>query len=166
MNQNRIEITSNSVEATRSIGEMMGRIISAPVVILLYGDLGSGKTAFVQGLAKGLAVSEQYYITSPTYTLINEYPGRIPIYHVDLYRLKGPEDFEEIGFTDMLSQESHVTAVEWADRLAEDLPEKHIRVSFRIINPDIRRILISSGGSSAEDLIQRIRKGMKEKKWL
>jgi len=77
----------------------------------LTGDLGSGKTSFVQGLARGLEVPNDYYITSPSYTLINEYPGRHPFFHVDLYRLEDPVDFEDIGLYDILDV-NFVVAIE------------------------------------------------------
>ena len=96
------QITTDSPEATKQLGEKIGRHIDANMVIALFGDLGSGKTAFVQGLARGLDVPDGYYVTSPTYTLINEYPGRHTLYHIDLYRIDSPVDFAEIGIDEIL----------------------------------------------------------------
>ena len=84
----KIDITTHSVQETRELGQNIGRLISQPITLALIGDLGSGKTAFVQGLAQGLDVPADYYITSPTFTLINEYPGRLALIHIDLYRLE------------------------------------------------------------------------------
>ena len=93
----KIDIIAHSVDETRKLGQKIGTLIKQPLVIALIGDLGSGKTAFVQGLACGLEVPDGYYITSPTFTLINEYPGRHPLAHVDLYRLEDIHDFEDLG---------------------------------------------------------------------
>jgi tRNA threonylcarbamoyladenosine biosynthesis protein TsaE len=102
----------------------------AGTVIALHGDLGAGKTCLVQGLAKGLAVSGSVH--SPTFTLINEYKGRLPLYHLDLYRLKDENDAWDIGIDQYLQQSDGITAIEWADRIAKILPEKclHIFMSY------------------------------------
>jgi tRNA threonylcarbamoyladenosine biosynthesis protein TsaE len=94
--------------------------LDCPAVITLTGELGSGKTCFVQGLAEGLETPPEYYITSPSYTLVNEYPGRCTFYHIDLYRLDSVEDAAEIGLDDALYGEG-VAAIEWPDRLPEGL---------------------------------------------
>ena len=96
------ETTTHSVEETRAFGERLGRHIIAGTTIALTGDLGSGKTAFVQGIARGLHVPAEYYITSPTFTLINEYPGRLRLHHVDLYRIEDPTEIEEIGLHEIM----------------------------------------------------------------
>ena len=93
------ETTTHSAEETRAFGERLGRHITAGTTIALTGDLGSGKTVFVQGIARGLHVPAEYYITSPTFTLINEYPGRLRLHHIDLYRIEDPIEIEEIGCT-------------------------------------------------------------------
>jgi tRNA threonylcarbamoyladenosine biosynthesis protein TsaE len=92
-----IRLISKNPEQTRAIAETIGRRLLSKTVISLSGDLGAGKTVFVQGLARGLEVPGSWPVTSPTYTLVNAYPGRIPLMHADLYRLSGPMDFEEIG---------------------------------------------------------------------
>ena len=161
----QIQFLSASVEQTQAFAELIGKSLESGMVFLLFGDLGSGKTAFVQGLAKGLEVSEKCYITSPTYTLVNEYPGRIPILHVDLYRLSGPDDFEDIGFYDMLSDTGHVLAVEWADRIEENFSEKCLTINIRILKDNKRSITLSSNVPENNDLIERIDNTMKEQKW-
>ena len=145
-----LQITSRSVEETFAAGETLGRAVSEPVVILLSGTLGSGKTAFVQGLGKGLGVPENYYITSPSYTLVNEYPGRIPLFHVDLYRLNGPDDFESAGIFEILADERHVVAVEWAERMEEAHGMDHLEVNFQITGHESRIIRISSSGGRVD----------------
>jgi tRNA threonylcarbamoyladenosine biosynthesis protein TsaE len=165
MNENSIDIVSRSEEDTRSFGERIGRALLHPALILLTGDLGSGKTAFVQGLGKGLDVFENYYITSPSYTLVNEYPGRIPIYHVDLYRLNGPDDFENTGIDDILADENHVIAVEWADRLDKSYGMDHLKVTFKITDQNSRTIRLSCSESRRGSTVSEIIKQMRVKTW-
>lgn len=104
---------SESVERTEQIGEELGRTVCPPEIIWLYGDLGAGKTAFVRGLARGLGVPDR--VTSPTFTIVNEYFGRAPLFHFDLYRLRGMDDLYDIGWEDYLAR-GGVCAVEWSER--------------------------------------------------
>jgi tRNA threonylcarbamoyladenosine biosynthesis protein TsaE len=101
---------------TVDLGRALGRHLNHGITLFLIGDLGSGKTAFAQGLARGLDVPLSYAVTSPTYTLVNEYPGRLPFFHVDLYRLPAPVDPDEIGLRELFAEDG-VVAVEWARRL-------------------------------------------------
>ena len=125
------------------------------MILALTGDLGSGKTAFVQGLTTGLDVPPDCYVTSPTYTLINEYPGRLPVFHVDLYRIGDPLELDEIGLPDILHGEN-IVAVEWAERLGKDLPGEHLAVAFSIISDDVRRICLSAYGLEPAAVLKRI----------
>ncbi|MBW1848365.1 MAG: tRNA (adenosine(37)-N6)-threonylcarbamoyltransferase complex ATPase subunit type 1 TsaE [Deltaproteobacteria bacterium] len=153
----RFQFISTSVEETQSLGIKIGRHIHTATLITLSGDLGSGKTAFVQGLAKGLDVPEDYYITSPTYTLLNEYPGRFPLYHFDFYRLENAADIYSTGFYEKLDNRS-IIAVEWADRLSEDLHVDHIRMEFIIRDDDSRILNITAIGHEPIHLIKKIGK--------
>jgi len=153
-----ISITTHSVDDTRTLGEKIGSLIGRPLTIALIGDLGCGKTALVQGLARGLEVPARYYITSPTFTLINEYPGRLPLVHIDLYRLEGGEDFEDIGLDELLYDRA-VVAVEWADKLADDLSGDCLHLRFEIIDDNSRRISIIACGQNAIDLIKALEHG-------
>ena len=128
----QIQITTNSTEETREFGKRIGLWLGDGNVLFLTGDLGSGKTTFVQGIAKGLEVPGDYYVTSPTYTLINEYPGRYPLFHVDLYRIENQVDLEDIGLDEMLYDDG-VIVIEWADRLHEDFLFEHIVINFEIL---------------------------------
>ena len=134
--------------------------ISAPAA--LNGDLGSGKTTFVQGLANGLGVPRNYVITSPTFTLINEYPGRLPLFHVDLYRIADVEELENIGFFDLLTGDG-VVAVEWADRVARELPEDRIDIGFQVVDDVRRGMEIRAGGQTAGDLLKRLHTALERK---
>lgn len=109
-------LTSPSPEQTRRIGRCLGEALTGGEIIALRGDLGAGKTCLTQGLAAGLGVPEGEAVASPSYTLLNPYHGRVPLYHFDLYRLMGEEDLEDLGFFEYLGGDG-VTVVEWADRI-------------------------------------------------
>jgi tRNA threonylcarbamoyladenosine biosynthesis protein TsaE len=108
-----VPLISKNAKQTFKLGKDMGKKISQGMSIALIGDLGAGKTTFVQGLARGLGVSEKYYITSPTYTIINEYQaGSFTLCHLDLYRLGSADELEYIGFDDLVD-DTHIIVVEW-----------------------------------------------------
>ena len=153
----KLQTTTTSPEETRQLGAELGRRIQTGTVIALFGDLGSGKTLLVQGLARGLGVPDSYYITSPTYTLINEYPGRHPLCHVDLYRIDNPVDFEEIGLYEILYT-NKVVAIEWADRLHEDLPADHLNIQLEITSDESRKISLTAYGLEAVNLLKSLEK--------
>jgi tRNA threonylcarbamoyladenosine biosynthesis protein TsaE len=129
------------------------------LTIALIGDLGCGKTTLVQGLARGLEVPARYYVTSPTFTLINEYPGRLRLVHIDLYRLEGVEDFEDIGLDERLYDRA-VVAVEWADKLTDDLSGDCLYLRFEIVDDRFRRINMIAYGQNASDLIKALEHGV------
>lgn len=157
MKKKYIKITSRSVEETRAIGEKIGRHIKSGIIIAITGDLGAGKTAFIQGLAKGLEVSENYYITSPTYTLINEYNGRLPLWHVDLYRLDDPDDFEDIGLYEAFGRDK-VIAIEWAERISREMFSEYLNILIDFDDEETRNITIDAYGLKAVDLVTEIQK--------
>ena len=136
---------------TQKLGKTIGQRIQFPLVIGLSGDLGSGKTAFVQGLAEGLEVPDEYYITSPTFTLVNEYPGRFPLIHIDLYRLDGIHDFEDIGLDELMYDQA-VIAIEWAEKMSHQLPDDHLAMTFEITNDNGRKISLNAVGHSIVNL--------------
>ncbi|MFH2093872.1 MAG: tRNA (adenosine(37)-N6)-threonylcarbamoyltransferase complex ATPase subunit type 1 TsaE [Pseudomonadota bacterium] len=114
------QFLSATAEQTLELGQQIGKLIKQGMSIALKGDLGAGKTTFVQGLARGLKVSEQYYITSPTFSIINEYPSSdMTLCHLDLYRLGSVEELEYIGFNDLLD-DVHLIVVEWPQLLEQD----------------------------------------------
>jgi tRNA threonylcarbamoyladenosine biosynthesis protein TsaE len=152
-----LHIISDSPEFTRSMGETLGRLLHSQTVIAQTGDLGSGKTVFVQGLARGLSVPETYPITSPTYTIINEYQGRMRLIHADLYRISDPAELVDIGFDDYFTQNT-VVAVEWADRIVSDdfAPDMDIRI--RIIDDMHREFSFFFYGLEQSNLIEQLKK--------
>lgn len=122
------EIKTFSAEETMEIGRKLGSLLQGGELICLNGDLGTGKTAFTGGVAKALGI--EGYITSPTFTLVNEYKGRLAMYHFDVYRIADPEEMFEIGFEEYL-ESNGVVLVEWADLIREILPEEYIGVDIR-----------------------------------
>jgi tRNA threonylcarbamoyladenosine biosynthesis protein TsaE len=156
-----LTVVTASVEETRRVGKAVGEKIACGMVVALTGGLGSGKTTFVQGLAIGLQVSPEYYITSPTFTLINEYPGRCRLYHVDLYRIAEAEEIEEIGLSEIL-RGNGVAAIEWAERIENDLPQHHLHVFFDDTNEDSRKLRLCARGSEAASLLKKLALSIEE----
>ncbi len=156
----QIKTVSLGPEATFRLGEAIGRCLKKGDIIALSGDLGSGKTCFTQGLAKGLDVSAQYNVTSPTFTLLNEYPGRLKLSHLDVYRLSGAQDIEEIGYEDYFFGPG-VIVIEWAEKIEQLVPDYGIWVFFRHLAENSREIIIT-GPKERLELLPRIPKELKE----
>ncbi len=152
-------VTRNEAE-TRAIGEKLGSMLGPGDFVALYGDLGAGKTRFAQGVARGVGVDPNVHITSPTYTILNEYNGNYPFYHFDLYRLDGDADITELGF-DEYFHGGGVCLVEWADRLASGFPEQHLKVYFYFESEDSRRIEFVWSGDRYSEMVRKIIKGEK-----
>ena len=133
------EILTNSEEETSAAGERLGASLRQGDVVLLYGELGAGKTAFVRGLARGLGASPDD-VSSPTFTLIQEYAGRVTLYHVDLYRLE-PKEIPDLGLEDLVLGDG-VVAIEWAERWP-GRPNDVIEVKIQDAGEDARSISIS-----------------------
>jgi len=137
---------SHSPADTESFGERFGRTAQRGLVIALSGDLGAGKTQFVKGLARGLGVSGRVH--SPTFTLVNEYAGgRLPLFHLDLYRLETPEQIHSAGIDDFLSPDG-VAVIEWAERLANGpwTTPNLIRINIQIVSDSDRKIIYDDPG--------------------
>ncbi len=145
-------VITSSQEQTWRIGEMLGDRLGAGDMVCLYGDLGAGKTSFSYGVALGLGVQEQY-ISSPTFTFVNEYKGRVPLYHIDLYRLKDPEELESIGFEEYIDSDG-VTVVEWAERAEDDLPTECLSVYLSYVDEHSREIGFLAEGERYENLLK------------
>ncbi len=160
----RLQLTTACAAETRELGRRCGRLLQAPAVLALIGDLGSGKTVFVQGLARGLDLPEAWVVTSPTFTLINEYPGRLRLFHIDLYRIAdGGAGIEELGLVEILDGRG-VVAVEWAEKLPRGEACERLEIRFalgageneRTLNLDaygqVALTLLKALGSSAAGL--------------
>ena len=120
---------THSPEETQEIGVEIGRQLNPGDVVALIGDLGVGKTCLTQGIARGAGVYQDQTVNSPSYILINEYAGKIPVYHIDLYRLERLEDIIALGLEEYLEGDG-ICVIEWADRMGELLPENYIQVSI------------------------------------
>lgn len=146
-----MEFYTASARETEQLGQRLGQRLKPGAVIAYSGDLGAGKTAFTRGLARGLGIEDP--ITSPTYTIVNEYPGKIPLFHFDMYRLSSSEDLFDIGWEDYLTR-GGVIAVEWSERVADALDEVEnvIRIHIRRDpeHDDGRMITIEGGESNAD----------------
>ena len=138
---------TKSPAETESIGAALGKIIEPGMVIAYRGDLGAGKTAFTRGLARGLGCNE--LVTSPTYTIVNEYlGGRLPLFHFDMYRLRSSDDLFDIGWEDYLDR-GGVCAVEWSENV-EDAMEDALVITIEKLGEDTRRITLEGGVSLAD----------------
>ena len=135
----RTEITSARPEETEDAGERLGRALGPGAVVALTGELGAGKTCFIQGLVRGLGVTGR--ATSPTFVLINQYPGRVPVYHVDAYRTESLTELMDLGLLELLGGEG-VTVIEWADKLESLLPPEAIHVHIDGVGDEPRAITI------------------------
>ena len=136
------EYITNSAQQTEQLGEKLGRILTPGTVLAYTGDLGAGKTAFTRGLAKGLEIPER--ITSPTFTIVNEYEGgRLPLFHFDMYRLRSADDLFDIGWDDYLER-GGVCAVEWSENVADAL-EDPITVTIEKLGEESRKITVTGG---------------------
>jgi tRNA threonylcarbamoyladenosine biosynthesis protein TsaE len=136
------EILTHSSEETIAQGREIGAKLKAPVLILLSGDLGAGKTTLTKGIAAGLGAAREDDVTSPTFTLVHKYEGRTRVYHVDLYRIEDLHDFETLGLEDIFSEQA-VVIVEWPDRLKLRTDWRIVRIQLEHVAEDTRKILIT-----------------------
>jgi tRNA threonylcarbamoyladenosine biosynthesis protein TsaE len=150
------ETTSTSAAETRAIGSALGRVAPPTLVVGLQGDLGAGKTTFVRGVAEGAGVIDPRLVTSPTFILVQEYVGRLPIYHFDTYRLPDSNAFEELGAHEYFADDG-LCLVEWSDRFVSLLPADRLDVSFTHLGDATRRIRIDALGARAEEILNRWR---------
>jgi tRNA threonylcarbamoyladenosine biosynthesis protein TsaE len=140
----RCEFLSSSPAATLNLGKKIGEHLRAGSIIALTGELGCGKTLITRGICAGLGVPPRQ-VNSPTFVLVNEYRGRLPVLHMDLYRLGSIDDGFEIGIMDYFSRAaSGVMIIEWAEKMASLLPTDVLNVEFEIISARKRRIVFSS----------------------
>lgn len=148
---------------TRRIGARIGQVLRPGDVLGLVGELGAGKTCLVQGIAEGLGVPPSYIVTSPTFTLINDYPGRLPLAHVDVYRLGGIADLEEMGLEEYFAGKG-VVVVEWAEKIRGVLPVETVWICVHRESETERRIAVS-GLDHAAGRIAAAMKGRGAKPW-
>ena len=142
-----MEFITNSPQETENLGAALGKILRPGTVLAYRGDLGAGKTAFTRGLARGLGYTEP--VTSPTYTIVNEYlGGRLPLFHFDMYRLASSDDLWDIGWEDYLER-GGICAVEWSENVADAL-ENALLITIHKLGEEVRKIEIEGGMDLAD----------------
>jgi tRNA threonylcarbamoyladenosine biosynthesis protein TsaE len=143
---NPLTLTSDSADETHRLGVRLGLLLEPGHVVGLVGELGAGKTTLAAGVAEGMGVPPEVYVSSPTFTLINEYPGRFPLVHVDFYRLSEPEDLVEIGLDEYYRAEV-ACLVEWFDKFPEAAPREHLEVTLEVSGSTSRRLRLRGAGA-------------------
>jgi tRNA threonylcarbamoyladenosine biosynthesis protein TsaE len=154
-------VTTSSPDETRELGRLLGGIIADPMAVLLSGELGAGKTCLTQGLAIGLGIPAGEPVTSPSYTLMNHYRGRLELYHFDLYRLSDPDELVDIDFDGYING-SGVTVVEWADRFP-GLEAEGLRVEISYGEAEGRTVLFRARGEYGEEVLAHLARRWREK---
>ena len=137
--ENTKTITTHSPEETIAMGARVAANLREGDFIALIGELGTGKTMFVKGLARGLGMGDYIYVNSPSFVIVKEYEGRLPLYHMDLYRLNDISQIETIGYEDYLNSDG-VCVIEWAEKIKNLLPKKYIKVEIRLKGKNKRLI--------------------------
>ena len=137
---NVLTVVTKRAEETKKLGEKIGKQLTSKKVICLIGELGAGKTCLAQGIAQGLDVKR--WVTSPTFIIINEYKGRLPVYHFDLYRLKKWEEINDLGYEEYFYGEG-VAIIEWAEKIKPLWPTNHLKIQLTMIDETTRKIVVS-----------------------
>lgn len=151
-----MRITSDSPEKTIEIGKNLGKLAEPGSIILLKGNLGAGKTHFAKGVALGLDITE--HVTSPTFTIINEYQGRIPLYHVDAYRLEDEEEVFDIGLEEYI-YDAGITLIEWPERINSILPAERlvVEITYSGTDDETRQLNFTAAGFQYEKLVKELK---------
>jgi tRNA threonylcarbamoyladenosine biosynthesis protein TsaE len=152
----QLEWVSRSPEETRDYGERIGRLLTGGEWIALEGNLGAGKTLFIQGLARGLEITD-LPVTSPTFVFVHEFRGRRPFAHVDLFRIEREEDLFDLGILEYLDS-PWVVAIEWADKAGRFLPAERLNVRLTNRGETGRTIEIEAGGARAEKILETLKR--------
>ena len=154
------ELSSHSIARTQAIGRALGRLLEPGDVIALVGQLGAGKTCLTRGIAEGVGANPDI-VTSPTFVLINEYQGFIPLYHFDAYRLRSADDMHALGCEEYFDGNG-ACLIEWADRVEECLPDEHLRVTIEVSGPAERTIRFEPRGERYRELVEKLKKAIEE----
>lgn len=152
---NKLEIKLTNLEETEKFGIRLGELLKSGDILCLNGDLGAGKTTMTKSIGIGLGVEE--YITSPTFALINEYRGRVPVYHFDVYRLDNVDELYDLGFDEYFYGKG-VCIIEWAEKIEKMIPKDRIVINIKKGNTENERVLHISGfGKRYEELIKELK---------
>lgn len=151
--KNLLQIKTNSAEETEQLGYKIGQSLSGGEIIAMTGDLGAGKTTLTKALAKGLEIDD--YITSPTFTIVNEYSGRLKLFHFDVYRIGDVEEMYDLGFEEYFYSNG-VCIVEWSNLILEILPKERINIDISYVDENSREITISGSGENFDHMIKEL----------
>ena len=146
-----LEVCTENREETHVLGEKLGRAARENMVFLLEGDLGAGKTTLTQGIARGLGIRRN--VTSPTFTILKVYQGRMPLYHIDAYRLEGM--VQDLGFEELMEDDG-LTVIEWSQFVSWLIPDEYLRVTITLLEDDRRRFVMEANGTQYEELLEEI----------
>ncbi|MDU6115310.1 MAG: tRNA (adenosine(37)-N6)-threonylcarbamoyltransferase complex ATPase subunit type 1 TsaE [Paeniclostridium sordellii] len=149
-----VKIYLENEEQTKDIGYKLGQLLTPKSVVCLIGDLGAGKTTMTQSLAKALEVDD--YITSPTFTIVNEYEGRIPLYHFDVYRIGSSDEMYDIGFDEYIDGDG-VCIIEWANLIEDILPNEYLYIEMNYKETG-REMILTPKGEKYEEIVKELTK--------
>ena len=148
-----LTIITKSPEETKNLGKEVSKLTKPGDLLAFYGELGVGKTCFIQGISQGLKVKD--YVTSPSFTIINEYQGKIPIYHFDLFRLDNAEEILELGYKEYFYGEG-LTVIEWAEKIEQLLPKEHLEIEIKFKDRYQRTISFISQGDRFNKFLEEL----------
>ena len=155
-----VRIETGEVEQTIELGNLIGSLLKAGDVVALIGQLGAGKTYLTKGIAEGQGVKDRKEVTSPSFVLIKQYMGRMPIYHFDAYRVKSPDEMYDIDSVGFFWGEG-ISIIEWADKVMECLPDDFIKITIETVGETSRDIHISYQGERYRSFMEEFKEGVK-----
>jgi tRNA threonylcarbamoyladenosine biosynthesis protein TsaE len=158
-----LQITSGSSQETERLGACIGSLLRPGYFVALRGDLGGGKTCLTRGVVAALAPQSAHLVASPTYAIMNCYPGNTPVYHFDFYRLAGDDDIAELGFEEFFYGDG-VCIIEWSERLTELLPLDLLTIMFEYSGDNRRVITMTSSGQKSDALLEQLKEELQNKK--
>ena len=158
-----LQITTGSPQETEQLGVEIGSLLSSGCFVALLGQLGGGKTCLTRGVVASLAPQSAHLVASPTYAIMNCYPGDTPVYHFDFYRLTGDNDIAELGFEELFYGDG-VCIVEWSERLTELLPPDVLTILFEYAGDNRRMITMTSSGQKSDALLEQLEEELENKK--
>jgi len=148
-------IVTKGTDETEMLGARLAASLKRGYIVALTGPLGSGKTVFAKGLARGLGVRGADRVNSPSFVILKEYNGRLPLYHFDVYRFDRASELSSVGFREYFYGDG-ICVIEWADKIREFLPDEYLKVNITILGPDSRRFLFSSRGPEYEKVVKKL----------
>jgi len=157
VNMAQLILKSNSKNETIRFGKRLAKALKPGSVIAFVGNLGSGKTTWIQGLASGLGV-EQSHVKSPTFVVFHIYKGKYPVYHFDLYRLEDSSELDAIGFDEFVGDVNSVSFIEWADRAKKELPKDCLTIKLADKGDNLREFRLSAGGPESKKILEQFKK--------